>query len=87
MTAAELQLEHSVELEILMNGKKTTLLSGIEQVIGTTVLLTPIQINGKVRGVIEVERDLDNDKVVKIAKSLDNIAEKLTKIKPKKVIL
>lgn len=50
MTAAELQLEHSVELEILMNGKKTTLLSEVEQVIGTTVLLTPIQINGKVVG-------------------------------------
>jgi len=50
MTAAELQLEHSVELEIMMNGKKTTLLSGIEQVIGNTVLLTPIQINGKVVG-------------------------------------
>jgi len=43
-------LEHSVELEILMNGKKSTLLSEIEQVIGTTVLLTPIQINGKVVG-------------------------------------
>jgi len=50
MNAAELQLEHSVELEILMNGKKSTLLSEIEQVIGTTVLLTPIQINGKVVG-------------------------------------
>lgn len=46
-----------------------------------------VQINGKVRGIIEVERDLDNDKVVEIAKSLDNIAEKLTKIKPKKVIV
>lgn len=50
MTAAELQLEHSVELEIIMNGNKTTLLSGIEQIVGTTVLLTPIQINGKVVG-------------------------------------
>ena len=50
MTAAELQLEHSVELEIIMNGKKTTLLSGIEHIVGNTVLLTPIQINGKVVG-------------------------------------
>ena len=50
MTAAEMQLSHSVELEILMNGKKTTLLTSIEQIIGTTVLLTPIQINGKVVG-------------------------------------
>lgn len=50
MTAAELQLEHSVELEIIMNGKKTTLLTAIEKVIGTTALLTPIQMNGKVVG-------------------------------------
>lgn len=50
MTAAELQLEHSVELEILLNGKKTTLLTAIEHIIGTTALLTPIQMNGKVVG-------------------------------------
>lgn len=50
MTAAELQLAHAVELEILMNGKKTTLLSSIEQIIGTTALLTPIHLNGKVVG-------------------------------------
>ena len=37
MTAAELELEHSVELEIMMNGKKTTLLSAVEQIVGTTV--------------------------------------------------
>ena len=50
MTAAEMQLEHSVELEVMMNGKKTTLLSAVEQIVGHTVLLTPIQINGKVVG-------------------------------------
>jgi len=50
MLATELQIEHSVELEILMNGKKTTLVSAIEQIIGNTVLLTPIQIDGKVVG-------------------------------------
>ena len=50
MTAEELQLEHSVELEVIMNGKKTTLLSAVEQIIGNIVLLTPIQINGKVVG-------------------------------------
>lgn len=50
MTVAELQLEHSVELEIMMNGKKTTLLSAVEQIVGNMVLLTPIQINGKVVG-------------------------------------
>ena len=50
MTAAEMELEHSIELEIVMNGKKTTLLTAVEQVIGTSVLLTPIQINDKVVG-------------------------------------
>ena len=50
MTVAELELEHSVELEVMMNGKKTTLLSAVEQIVGTTALLTPIQINGKVVG-------------------------------------
>lgn len=50
MTAAELEISHAVELEIMMNGKKTTLLSAIEQIIGTTVLLTPIHLNGKVVG-------------------------------------
>ena len=50
MTAAEMELEHSVELEIIMNGKKTTLISAVEQVIGTTALFTPIQMNGKVVG-------------------------------------
>ena len=50
MTAAELQLEHSVELEVFMNGKKTTLLTSIEQIVGQTALLTPIQINDKLVG-------------------------------------
>jgi hypothetical protein len=50
MTAADLELEHSVELEVMMNGKKTTLISAVEQVVNTTALLTPIQMNGKVVG-------------------------------------
>lgn len=50
MTVAEMQPEHSVELEITMNGKKTTLITSVEQVINNHVLLTPIQINGKVIG-------------------------------------
>ena len=50
MTAADMQLEHSIELEIFMNGKKSTLLTTVEQVIGQTVLLTPIQINDKLVG-------------------------------------
>lgn len=50
MTAAEVQLTHPVELEILINGKKTTLLTAVEQMVGTTALLTPIHLNGKVVG-------------------------------------
>lgn len=50
MTASELQTEHSVELEVLMNGKKTTLLTAVELVVGQTVLLTPIQVNEKLVG-------------------------------------
>ena len=45
-----MELEHSIELEITINGKKSTLLTAVEQVIGTNVLLTPIQINEKVVG-------------------------------------
>lgn len=50
MTAAEVQLTHPVELEILMNGKKTTLLTSVEQMVDHTALLTPIHLNGKVVG-------------------------------------
>ena len=50
MTAAEVQLEHSVELEIFMNGKKTTLISSVEEKVGNTLLLTPIKIDDKVVG-------------------------------------
>ena len=50
MTAAEVQLSHPVELEIIINGKKTTLLTEVEQVLNQTALLTPIHLNGKVVG-------------------------------------
>jgi len=50
MTAADLQLSHQVELEISLNGKKTTLLSSIEKILDNTILLTPIQMNGKLVG-------------------------------------
>lgn len=50
MTAEELQPEHGIELEVMMNGKKTTLISSVEKTIGSTVLLAPIQIGGKVVG-------------------------------------
>ena len=50
MTSADVQLEHSVELEVTMNGKKNTLISSIEHKAGPTLLLTPIKINEKVVG-------------------------------------
>jgi len=50
MTTAELELSHSIELEINLNGKKATLLTSIEHILDDTVLLTPIQMNGKIVG-------------------------------------
>ena len=46
-----------------------------------------VQINGKMRGTIEVERDLNKDEVIKIAKSLDNVAKQIAGIEPKKIIV
>ena len=50
MTSGELQISHSVELEISMNGKKTTLLTTVEKIVGPTILLTAIQLNDKIVG-------------------------------------
>lgn len=50
MNAADVQSSHSVELEILMNGKKTTLITAVEKMLGNLALLTPIHLNGKVVG-------------------------------------
>lgn len=46
-----------------------------------------VQINGKMRGTIEIERDAAQDKVVAAAKSLDNVAKQLSVAEPKKVIV
>ncbi len=46
-----------------------------------------VQINGKMRGTIEVERDCDNDKVIAAVKSLENVAKQLAMIEPKKIIV
>ncbi len=46
-----------------------------------------VQINGKMRGTIEVERDLDKDEVIKIACSLDNVSKQLSDTEPKKIIV
>lgn len=47
MLATELQLNHSVELEVTINGKTTTFLSSIKKISNNTVLLSPILINEK----------------------------------------
>lgn len=50
MTAADLELSHSVELDITINGKKMTLLSIIKNTVEKTILLSPLRYNGKLLG-------------------------------------
>ena len=51
MTAADLEVSHSIELDITMNDKKATLLSTIEKIANpTTLLLAPLRKNGKLLG-------------------------------------
>ena len=50
MRLTDFTMTHSVELEILHDGQKTTLLTSVEGMIDNSVLLTPIHINGKIVG-------------------------------------
>lgn len=50
MIASDMEISHAIELEIFMNGKKTTLLTSVEHILDSTVLLTAIHLNGKVVG-------------------------------------
>ncbi|MBO5353036.1 MAG: PilZ domain-containing protein [Lachnospiraceae bacterium] len=50
MNINDFEMAHSVELEILHDGKKTTLLTTVEGVIKDSVLLTPIRLDGKIVG-------------------------------------
>ena len=50
MTAADMEISHSIELEIILNGNKTTLITCVEHILDDTVLLTPIHMNGKIVG-------------------------------------
>ena len=50
MKLTDMELTHSVELEILHDGKQTTLLTSVEEILKGRVLLTPIHINGKIVG-------------------------------------
>ena len=60
---------------------------GDEELAKENTVTIAVQINGKMRGTIEVERDLDNQKVIEIAKSLENIAKQLANTEPKKIIV
>ena len=50
MRLTDMEMAHSVELEILHDGKKTTLLTSVEGMIKDSVLLTPIHLDGKIVG-------------------------------------
>ncbi len=50
MKLTDFELTHSVELEILHDGKKTTLITSVEGIINNHVLLTPIHLDGKIVG-------------------------------------
>lgn len=50
MKLVDMEMAHSVELEIIFDGKKTTLLTSVEGMIGNNLLLTPIHIDGKIVG-------------------------------------
>jgi len=50
MRLNDFEMTHSVELEILHDGKKTTLLTSVEGIVNNHVLLTPIHLNGKIVG-------------------------------------
>ena len=46
-----------------------------------------VQINGKLRGTIEVEPNADKEAVIAQAKALDNVAKQLATTEPKKIIV
>ena len=50
MRLTDFEMAHSVELEILHDGRKTTLLTSVEGMINNSVLLTPIRLDGKIVG-------------------------------------
>ena len=50
MKLTDMEMAHSVELEILHDGKRTTLITSVEGMIHNSVLLTPIHLDGKIVG-------------------------------------
>ena len=72
---------------------KTTLITketwpiGDKELAKESTITIAVQINGKMRGTIEVERDCDKDKVIAAAKLLENVAKQLAESEPKKIIV
>ncbi len=72
---------------------KTTLITkeswpvGDKELAKESTITIAVQINGKMRGTIEVERDCDKDKVITAARALDNVAKQLAECEPKKIIV
>ena len=72
---------------------KTTLITketwpiGDKELAKESTITIAVQINGKMRGTIEIERDCDKDKVIAAAKLLENVAKQLAESEPKKIIV
>ena len=50
MKLTDMEMAHSVELEILHDGRQTTLITSVEGMIDNSLLLTPIHLDGKIVG-------------------------------------
>lgn len=50
MRLTDFEMAHSIELEVHFNGKKTTLMTTVEGMIGNSVLMTPIHLDGRIVG-------------------------------------
>ena len=60
---------------------------GDKELAKESTITIAVQINGKMRGTIEVERDCDKETVIAEAKKLENVAKQLQDAEPKKIIV
>lgn len=60
---------------------------GDTEIAKEDIITIAVQINGKTRGTIEVERDSNKEAVISKAISLNNIAKQLTSPEPQKIIV
>jgi len=73
-------------------GKKSLIVKeswplGDKELAKDDTITIAVQINGKMRGTIEVSRDADKDTVISAAKALENVAKQLSIAEPKKIIV